>query len=324
MDHSDPLYRLIVPIIYGTGALITFLILCIELKTLYRTLHFRETLEMIKVASSTPTVSPTPATPSTTVSSTPIPQKEKTSPPPKEKEPKLFLLLPIFSHFFNFIMSVVGILTVLGIPYCIVTAYSGPIAYAIAKTFMYFVFIYRLRIVYSRTMFAYNGKFLWNLFLIVSFCSFCLIIASIFTLDFQIVYNRNNEPVCIANVHSLVLLVTIIFDIIISFLCCYLFIRPLIILNKDGGDEDVRQIVLRYLVLTCVSVGTTFLLLILMAILKMTSLVTFDVIINCVCIALFNKHYHHYFKIICCGPMFVCNELCRIKSKRTSDDINNL
>ena len=94
---------------------------------------------------------------------------------------------------------------------------------------MYQVFIYRLYYIYSDSSFAYNVKILFILFIITIIHTLCLVIINIFTLKFNVDTNINNQTVCTVKGNSFLILVTIVFDMILSSLCCYLFIRPLLI-----------------------------------------------------------------------------------------------
>eukprot|EP01084_Bolivina_argentea_P175984 304620_1 len=201
---------------------------------------------------------------------------------------------------------------------------SGPNFYYLAKMFMYLVFTYRLYIVYSDSAFAYNNKVLLIVAIIIILYTFGIISANGMTLDVQKLYNVNQQRLCIAFANPLVLFMTILMDAIISVLCCYLFIRPLLILKKVNDNDDATNkhsqamyhVILKYLILTFITVITTFLILILMVLLEFTALLTVDIIINSGCILLFNKFYDYYYKIICCAAIQICNKLCQSSKKR--------
>eukprot|EP01084_Bolivina_argentea_P280843 480368_1 len=165
-------------------------------------------------------------------------------------------MLPLLSYMFFIMSAIFGLLSVLGINGCNITAYAGPLCYCLGKMFMYFVFIYRLYIVYANSIFAYSNTRLFILFVIAFIFTISIIIANLITLQFLIYYDENNNRGCTVEQSSIVSGIYILFDMSFCIYCCYLFIRPLLILNKKTGnnmqpkDNEMYQIMFKYKILT--------------------------------------------------------------------------
>eukprot|EP01083_Nonionella_stella_P319149 1169858_1 len=119
-------------------AIVLFIILLIELRTFYQLPH------------------PDPLTTS---------QRKK-----KSRRTRV-LIFTIVSYTFYLINAVSGAINVAGVPLCTVFNHISPPAYNSAKCFMYFVYIYRLHIVYSKSRFAYKKR------LLLALCSAVVIYA---------------------------------------------------------------------------------------------------------------------------------------------------
>eukprot|EP01084_Bolivina_argentea_P003662 6887_1 len=124
--------------------------------------------------------------------------------------------------------------------------------------------------------------------------------------------------------YSFSVLVTSAFiDIIISSMCCYLFIRPLLSLMKhtnerDNETKDIYNVVLKCTILTFVATTSTIFLLIIIGITKRAALTSIDYSINCICVMLFNKKYNKYFNVLCCGAIKICSKVSG-KYEETND-----
>eukprot|EP01084_Bolivina_argentea_P300725 518626_1 len=337
LDPSSPHFRYIPLSLYSTEIFIVLIILCIELKTFYYSVFHQQQLEMTIQSSkhssvTTPHPGPTsdiesppicsdssiaPESPrSQTATSRTSPTSPKSSSNKSSSDSQLVFILPMLSYILFIGAALCGNLSVLGIKGCEITGRAGPSCYFIAKMFMYLVFIYRLYIVYSDSAFAYNNKILLILLLFVVIYTIFIVIINLLTLEIGISYELNNGRVCNAYGAPAVLMTTAFFDTMISALCCYLFIKPLMILNNHEINKHstrMYKMILKYVVLTFVAVTTTFLLLGLMTMSKISSLLAIDIVINCICIALFNKYYHYYYKGICCGAIKLCNTVCTRK-----------
>eukprot|EP01084_Bolivina_argentea_P108417 193762_1 len=222
-------------------------------------------------------------------------------------------LLPILSYFFYLLMNIFSLLTKLDVQICAVAASPSTICYFLAKMWMYFVFMYKSHIVYSKSLFQYNKKLLYSFVAGVVLYSLIIIIFSITTVELNVIH-FGDIKVCEARIMFGVLESTVLFDLVIQIGCCYLFVRPLLILSKmnerldQSEHEKLFNVILKYVICTFVAVSSTFILLITMAISKLVSLVAFDVIINCICIMLLNRKYDLCFKIACCG----CKKICSV------------
>eukprot|EP01084_Bolivina_argentea_P175983 304619_1 len=309
LQPSSAYFRYIALTLYWVEFSVVFLVLLIELRTFYYSVYHAKTY----------------ASPSTPKSQESDKSKQSLSEISQNISPaKLIFILPILSYLFYVLTGICGGFSLLGVDTCGWFVRSGPNFYYLAKMFMYLVFTYRLYIVYSDSAFAYNNKVLLIVAIIIILYTFGIISANGMTLDVQKLYNVNQQRLCIAFANPLVLFMTILMDAIISVLCCYLFIRPLLILKKVNDNDDATNkhsqamyhVILKYLILTFITVITTFLILILMVLLEFTALLTVDIIINSGCILLFNKFYDYYYKIICCAAIQICNKLCQSSKKR--------
>ena len=224
---------------------------------------------------------------------------------------KLVFILPILSYFFYTLTLLLGPLGILNLISCNIIAYLGPPFWIFSKMWMYLVFIYRLFLVYGQSIFKYNVKILIIMTITTIIYTFGAITLKILTVEPLLVYGINNQIICtridkffFANV------IGAIFDIIINTLCCYLFIRPLLKLKKFPVDDEdiieISNIILKYVILSFIATLSTVLILIIMAVSKISVFVTVDIVINCICIMLFNKVHHYHYQRLCCGMIRVC------------------
>eukprot|EP00483_Globobulimina_turgida_P004029 UN04037 len=195
-------------------------------------------------------------------------------------------------------------------------------AFIMSKMFMYLIFIYRLHIVYTDSIFAYSTRRLFVFAVVVIIMSLFNLLLNHFTLVLNVVYENGNKT-CFVAPQQYVLGFTIIFDLSVSVLCFYLFIKPLMILNRGNMDNNVgriRKVLIKMLSLTFVAVFSTFLFFLLMGATGLTALIAVDIIINSVCIMFFNQSHHYYFKIVCCGTIVFCNRIFNKHQEREDRD----
>eukprot|EP01084_Bolivina_argentea_P105237 188398_1 len=209
---------------YIIETIIVFIILLIELKTFYySTAHHNIITNMSKSNASSDQL---PSSPSSVKSShSTSSQKPNASTSSGAPVKKYTFILPILAYAFYVIAGICGVCTILGIQPCVVFGTAGPTTYILAKMFMYFVFIYRIYIVYSNSAFAYNNKWLLLFLIIVLTYSIMIIFVNALTLNISKYINANNRVVCTATGTKFVGAIGALSDTIISGLCCYLFIK---------------------------------------------------------------------------------------------------
>lgn len=223
-------------------------------------------------------------------------------------ESKILFIMPLLSYSFYEFGLIIGALYVFNIG-----AFNGckyvhftAISYGLGKLWMYHVFIFRIYIVYSDSLFAYNAKLLIIIFIIVTIWNLFNTIFSAFTL-YTYSYEIGHSIYCAATLPFPAAISIILLDIIFSILCCYLFVRPLLELRRTAGlnnhDGAMRQMVIKYMILTSVAIISTLCIVFIIAATTLSALISIDVVINCVCMMLFNKKYTHYYRILCCGPI---------------------
>eukprot|EP01084_Bolivina_argentea_P095599 171848_1 len=304
-------YRYFASTIYIAQIIIVFFIFLCELRSFYRATRKQD---IKPVGSSSPRSDPNvPTTPTSLTPTASITPTTPTTPTVKQKEPaKWRFILPIFCYCLYILTGTCGVLTVLGVHPCGVYAMIGPSLYITAKMFMYLIFVYRLHAVYTQSAFEYSTRVLWVLFVVIILITILNIVLNLFTLHLHVTYDENGNKTCFVTAAIYIYGITIIFDLIISTLCCYLFIKPLLHLNKNNkaGSQHLRMVLIKMLVLTFVAVFTTFLFIGGMGVTRLMALIGIDTSINAICIMFFNKAYDHYFRIICCAPITICNNIC--------------
>eukprot|EP01084_Bolivina_argentea_P175985 304623_1 len=237
------------------------------------------------------------------------------------KPRKLLLLMPLCSYLLFSITGIVSMIYTLNLIFFEGCKYGGIIAsifYALGKTMMYFVFIYRIYNIYCDSTFAYNTKILFTMVIIIIIWTLINIIVNTMTVH-EFKDEINGSVFCGVNILLPVAGSSALLDMIINFLCCYLFTKPLLKLTHmevDGHSSALKSVIVKFTILTFTAVISTVLLSVMVGITKLSTFGAVDVIINCFCIMFFNKQYHHYYKIICCGAIQICNKLCQSSKKR--------
>eukprot|EP01084_Bolivina_argentea_P162528 282831_1 len=300
MSVSDPTtsyYRTVYSTIYAITAFAVLIILFIELRTFYYSINYQNNITAMSNSSSEN-------------SNLPPTTKHHQS---KPKVKKLTFILPILAYIFYIIAGLCGVLCILGIKPCEAFAIAGPSAYIIAKMLMYSVFIYRIYVVYSDSVFGYNTRLLIAFNVIVCIYSTIITFVNAFTMDISIYYNANHKRVCRAAGTKLVGFLGIFCDTVVSCLCCYLFIKPLLILNKRKHHQrtcSIQQLIVKYFILSFIAVFTTALSMIAFIIFGISAFLVADIVTNSICVLLMNKYYELYYQRICCVPIRLANKLC--------------
>eukprot|EP01083_Nonionella_stella_P007013 20297_1 len=230
---------------------------------------------------------------------------------------KLLFIMPLLCYFCYLTTGIGSLLSVFAIESCNTASSIATNSYLTGKCLMYFVFILRLHTVYSHSTFSYNTKILIILFAITVVYWISILIINVLTIEFDVLYDVNGRKMCTAYTDPTWMMVASAYDIIVSILCCVLFIRPLLILNKHEEHETsmLFQLVLKYVILTAIAVITTFIIFVFIFLLKYPTLITIDIVINCICIFFFNKRYIKYYEVMCCGAIKCLQGLCNALSK---------
>eukprot|EP01083_Nonionella_stella_P294944 1002429_1 len=309
-EDSDPYddlhFKYILIAVWTTETIAIFIILFIELRTYYKLISHVHT----KTLENMPSKSVSNPSTSSVSPNTPVPSKT-----PQIAPTKLLFILTIVPYIFYIINGISGVYAMFGFKSCTVGLHAGPIAYVLGKCFMYIVYISRLHIVYSDSTFAYNPKILVALFVCVIMNAIFQITFFEFFVAFYIkIYNYpNGERLCRVTLPKTNLITTAMLDLLIASLCTYLFIRPLLILDREQNqtkcNDSFSRIVLKYSLLAFISVSSTVLILGGMAVTNITSIVTMDIVINCVCLMFFSDYYDYHYKIVCCGAIVVWHRL---------------
>ena len=205
---------------------------------------------------------------------------------------------------------------------CTTAAIIGTCGYALAKMFMYLVFIARLKVIWNNSLFAYNYKAINVMAVCIIIYSVSLSIATASSTTGDIVVIEEGKYQCETHVVFGIIECQVFLDLIANCLCCYLFVKPLKhMLQLEGKinpqqkehsvEQDATYKCLRKsIILTFVAVTSTAIVLIFMAASGFTAFVAIDVVINCICIMMFNKHYAKYYHILCCGAMRIAHKCC--------------
>eukprot|EP01083_Nonionella_stella_P072226 194561_1 len=311
-DNSDPYellyFKYIMVSMWFIEAIVIFIILLAELRTYYKLTSHIETIENVSVTANDGATKSDSNT-GTSVSSS-------STSPPQIVPPKLVFMLTILPYIFYIITGIVGVAGASGVASCDIFVHSAPIAYTMGKGFMYIFYIYRLHIVYSESTFAYNNRVLVVLFVVVVINAIFQIAYGLVTAgespgtNVMIYHYANGERLCRVKVAKINLVTTATLDVLIASFCTYLFIRPLLILNRDNSTNNAAiRIVLKYSLLTFIMCSSTVLLLGCIEIMRITTLVTIDIVINCICIMFFSDRYEYQYKMICCAAISMWHRL---------------
>eukprot|EP01083_Nonionella_stella_P235568 828195_1 len=254
----------------------------------------------------------------------------------KSSRHRVVILFTLMSYTFYLIEGVSGALAVYGVRSCTVFNHTAPIAYTFAKCFMYFVYIYRVHIVYSKSRFAYSKCLLLALFSGVVMNTIFQTIFYLFTAESRsvvtIYHYANGEKLCRTALPTINLVSTAVLDLIIASLSTYLFIRPLLKLkqfqarnNPTRTNTILFNMARKYSLLAFLSVSSTVLILGCIQMSKIASLITIDIVINSVCMMFFNKQYDDHYKIVCCAAIAGWRRLFDVKimTLESSDDHND-
>eukprot|EP01084_Bolivina_argentea_P309436 535234_1 len=223
----------------------------------------------------------------------------------KKKKKKLVYILPIISYLFYIIFGFLSVffkLNLIIFSGCKYGEYMGVI-FTLGKLFMYFVFIWRLYIVYTDSTFAYNTAILTIMIIIIILWGFGNAILNVFTTK-SVILISEKRIYCTIDMYMPMVGSTVLYDLITCSICCYLFIRPLLWMIKNNqNNETMYTLIVKYTILTFVAVISTFIIFIAVGVTDLAGLVAIDVTINSFCIFLFNNKYNNFYNCICCGAI---------------------
>eukprot|EP01083_Nonionella_stella_P010339 29457_1 len=229
------------------------------------------------------------------------------------------LMLPILSYLFYFSAGVCALCEIHDIIPCALTSIAGNILYGMGKIHMYFVFIYRLYIIYSTPCLAYDTKILFIMVICIIVFGLTLITVSVATISSKIIVINAKHSFCITVLSFVIVACTAANDLITICLCSYLFIRPLLFIARQGNqmnnnntkiyDIDTLRIVSKYCTLSVVSVLSTVIVFAVIGTLNVTGIIMIDVVINCICMMLFNQQYDALYIKLCCGAICVVSKI---------------
>ena len=310
-------------ILWWISSVSLLIILLVEMINMYKELYgMRHAIKLAKMQSnsSTSNVSSNKSSSSNPADHQHTKTTTCTKIPEKETPPKLLYILPMLSYIFYFLLGLSSIIeTYHGYNDCATGSVLGTSFYGLAKMFMYLVFIYRIYVVYSNPFYGYNIKVIFVLGMTVLIWSIIsTTITSIFTTGERV--DINGHWFCIGKVTIGLVISTLLFDFIISTLCLFLFIRPLLSLRKTQGIEDqdkikMYRVILKYTILSMVAILSTFMILVFIAVYDLTGLITIDIVINSMCIMHFNQRYNKSYKILYCCPIYCISTIIRMKEQ---------
>eukprot|EP01084_Bolivina_argentea_P267919 454941_1 len=189
---------------------------------------------------------------------------------------------------------------------CYYTAVGG-FFYMAAKCCLYLVLLYRLNKVYCGTIFQKESsvKRLKFAAIFTVICAIFIAVANVLTLE-KVVVVIGDIRICNNMTHPALFLLFVVYDLILNIGCCIAFTRPLLWLTKMSQRKGSRQnsiysTVVRYTVITFVTVTTTFLVMAVAVVLQMNDIAFVDIAINSVCVMLFNRSYLGFYHCCCCG-----------------------
>ena len=329
-------WRYIKLTLWSIEAISIFIILCVELYVYYGSLKYKENKSNLEMETNHSATSPKSNSKLNTHTSTDHPSSQdrviittnvsttnvsKSKRKRKKKAYHLTNILPIISYIFYALVGSLTILDIANMFSCYVGGMLPLTSYIMGKSFMYLLFIYRLHIIYAKSVFKYNQWILVALFISIILYGVGNTIANAFTLEASSV-DINGTRFCGITITFPVLAVGAVYDLSITAICCILFIRPLRTLTKMNKEANykITKLVYKYTILTFVSVTTTFLIYIIIGITDLEAIGSIDIIINCLCMMMFNSYYHQMYKILCCCPINISNRMsCCNKNEDSSE-----
>eukprot|EP01084_Bolivina_argentea_P154418 269183_1 len=297
---------------------ILLIILIIEIRTAFYQFHYHSAIRMLSLSrskSKSGSRSPSNAQESQTADNTDISETKQHNDNKTDNNTadgsKLLLLFTILTYLLYFILGIQSVVEDIYVDTnCQLAVVIGSIFYGGGKASMYLVFIYRIYFVYRDSAFCYNTTVLtaMSIFVVVEY-----IVASVLSYlntNAEQIETENGVLYCVGHIPLIVIGLVVLFDLFISSLCLWLFIRPLLFLRicNDGNIGDLYALVMKYVILSVVTVFSTLLILIFIVVFDISAIVSVDLCINSICIMHFNKYYHESYKKLCCGAICVISK----------------
>eukprot|EP01084_Bolivina_argentea_P215615 366077_1 len=307
-DNEQYLYFTI--LLYSITAFIIISIVVIELRSLYYVYNYENTPSL----DSLPSINSQSKSQSRSNSTN--------SDPGTDKPPLLISSLPILCYLCYFISCIAALFTsstIVNSTSCyIITLAAINTSYPLAKMIISFIFVYRLHIVYKNSLFQYKTQILFVMMVIIIFGWCVLFVLIELTSYVEIVHISGGKKLCRTHLMIEITGSMALLDLTTNGICCYLFIRPLLILaknsqNVNGGKSvhSVYDIVLKYSILTIVIAISTLMAVIVAGLLGLNIVFMIDAAINCIAVMLFNKIYDYHFRCLCCGCIKICSKLMK-------------
>eukprot|EP01084_Bolivina_argentea_P068649 124948_1 len=320
---------------WSLGAITTFIILSIEIKTLWfnKITDIDQQNNSSEVDSTNATTGTEETTTETRTSSTfsvSTPVNKSDPPPNHHVQSRLVQILPILSYLCFFLECVSILLYYIKQTEvaCATGLICGIVCYISAKMFMSLVFIYRVKTVYSDSMFEVNRNVIYFM---ICFCiSYSLVVMVWSPLSLNMIilpanilngdpdlFDFNHTFCLIANDATSINMTFGALDFFTNTISFFLFIRPLItlikIVKKIGSDDHKKKIfsvVQRSMILTFIATVSTVIALGIVAFTLIIGLSAIDIIVNCFCIMFCNEEYESYYKNMCCGAIKLFSKCC--------------
>ena len=191
---------------------------------------------------------------------------------------------------------------------CIFTQYTGFISYVVFKTILYYILVFRLYELFSKSMLAYDNKYLllWSIFLTV--WNFTNITLGFFFMNIYLDPDPNN-PECVITFEIWFPALFTLIDVIACIGNAYLFYKPIYKLNQilqddKESDGSLYWIAKKQCILSIITCLTTLITMICMGAFKDFELeplfIGTDVNVSVISILLMYKWNNGVFKVICC------------------------
>eukprot|EP01084_Bolivina_argentea_P280171 479100_1 len=215
--------------------------------------------------------------------------------------------------------------------YCFLNVSIGSTLYAIAKTFMYYIFLLRLDYIYATTKYQYKPRNLKIIAVGLAFIQITNIILNFLTMQiaepdiFDIV---DGATFCNAKWNEFVLGVVGIIDIIFCVGFMIAFITPLTKMKNYANSSDLKKAATKQMTLTCCATGSTLIFLLGIGVFPDLQyiLIPFELTVNVISLMLMTKYYRdskyfNYDKL--CGCIVCCCNYCTRSKSNNNDKITD-
>eukprot|EP01083_Nonionella_stella_P030350 83212_1 len=222
---------------------------------------------------------------------------------------------------------------------CTFICIASAATYQIGKGSMYIVFFGRIHTVYSKSTYGYKPIFVFILILVVIIATATILLIQILFNTYEFRYKTfsfgDYAMHCSVNYANFMVMIVGVFDFVMCFLSAVAFINPLIKVYRSRmqSHEDVHNVAKlqkltdigqKYMIITSTAVLSTVFVMIWIGVIDTVDVVPYDVVINCVCMALMTPYYkdYHYQRLCCCCTR--CVRLCCLKHTEQQRQVLNL